>query len=486
MAYLPQYEYDIFVSYAHVDDDPLPGANEGWVSTLVRSLKTRLAQKLGRSDAYSLWMDHELFGSEPVSSQILGKLHRAAMLVVVLSPGYVASAWCRRERDAFLRVVREHGSGRVFVVERDMVDDTDRPAEFKDLKGFRFWVRDRAGKARILGTPRPNPDNPTDQEYYNQIDDLSQEITTVLRHLKANACSGLAEVPAPAACRPFQPTVYLAQVTDDLEVERNNIKRYLDQTGARVLPETWSSQEPSAFRQAAERDLAHSELFVQLLSGTPGKKPVDLPQGYPKYQLELATVAGKPILQWRSPTLDVAAVEDEAHRAVLEAATVQAEGLEDFKQEIRRRLFERPQPPTQPRPNAFVFVNMESADRPLAEEVCDILDRSGAEYALPIQSSDPAENRRDLEQNLAECDALIVVYGATTVTWVRRQLIETRKALASRQRPLRALGVFEGPPDPKDRLDMKFQNMRILNCRKGVSEAELKRFLDSVAAEVAQ
>jgi TIR domain len=231
VPYVPQYEYDIFVSYAHVDDDPLPGANEGWVSTLVRSLKTRLAQKLGRSDAYSLWMDHELSGSEPVTSQIAGKLQGAATLVVVLSPGYVASAWCQRERDAFRSVVREHGSGRVFVVERDKVDDTDRPEEFKELKGFRFWVRDRAGKARILGTPRPNPDNPTDQEYYNQIDDLSQEITAVLRRLTANAWPGLAEVPAPTACRPFQPTVYLAQVTDDLEVERNNIKRYLDQTG---------------------------------------------------------------------------------------------------------------------------------------------------------------------------------------------------------------------------------------------------------------
>jgi hypothetical protein len=74
VPYVPQYEYDIFVSYAHVDDDPLPGANEGWVSTLVRSLKTRLAQKLGRSDAYSLWMDHELSGSEPVTSQIAGEL----------------------------------------------------------------------------------------------------------------------------------------------------------------------------------------------------------------------------------------------------------------------------------------------------------------------------------------------------------------------------------------------------------------------------
>ena len=26
---------DIFVSYAHVDDDPLPGIQTGWVSTFV-------------------------------------------------------------------------------------------------------------------------------------------------------------------------------------------------------------------------------------------------------------------------------------------------------------------------------------------------------------------------------------------------------------------------------------------------------------------
>ena len=40
---------------------PEPVTQEGWVTTLVRGLKRRLAQKLGRNDAFTLWMDHELY-----------------------------------------------------------------------------------------------------------------------------------------------------------------------------------------------------------------------------------------------------------------------------------------------------------------------------------------------------------------------------------------------------------------------------------------
>jgi hypothetical protein len=53
-----------------------------------------------------------------------------------------------------------------------------------------------------------------------------------------------------------------------------------------------------------------------------------------------------------------------------------------------------------------VFVNMDSADRPLAEEVCQALDRFGVDFALPMQSDNPGENRRDLEENLSACDAV--------------------------------------------------------------------------------
>jgi hypothetical protein len=38
-TYLPQYQHDLFVSYAHVDNEPLPGAEMGWVTNLIHGLK---------------------------------------------------------------------------------------------------------------------------------------------------------------------------------------------------------------------------------------------------------------------------------------------------------------------------------------------------------------------------------------------------------------------------------------------------------------
>lgn len=487
MAFVPGHKHDIFVSYAHVDDKPLPGAEKGWVTTLVGCLMTRLAQKLGRSDAYSLWMDHELSGREPITPQLMENLQQTATLIIILSPGYVASSWCQRERDTFLKFVRGKKFARLFVVEREMVDELERPEEFRDLKGFRFWVKDREGKSpRILGSPKPDP---TDKEYYNQIDDLSEEIATELRQLHSSAGPLEPELPEadaagfsepPMALFQDKPSIFLAEVTDDLEVERNNVRRYLNQSGINVLPTTWYPQDPNAFREAANRDLGQCEMFVQLLSDVAGKKPPDLPQGYARLQLDIAKAAGKPVMQWREPSLDLTRIQDNDHRALLEETTVRAEPIEEFKRSIRSQLLEQPRAEDRRATDTFVFVDMDSEDRPLAEEVCNVLDRVGADYVLPLASNEPSDCRHDLEYNLATCDTIIVIYGKSTATWVRRQLLEARKALAVREHPLRALAVFEGPPENKDRLDIKLRNMRILDCRSGFSESEVLRFLSSV------
>jgi hypothetical protein len=133
MAFVPGYEHDIFVSYAHVDDQPDPGADEGWVTTLVKGLRSRLAQILGRSEAFSLWMDPQLAGNTPITPSILDTLQQTATLVVILSPAYLASEWCLRERNRFLLMIGERvrRESRVFVVERDQVVQGERPAEFR-------------------------------------------------------------------------------------------------------------------------------------------------------------------------------------------------------------------------------------------------------------------------------------------------------------------------------------------------------------------
>jgi hypothetical protein len=156
MAFLSSYNHDVFVSYAHIDDEPLVGAQRGWVTTLIKNLQTVVRQKLGSKDLL-IWMDHELAGNQPLSPAIMTALSNTATLLVILSPGYLASEWCHRERQAFLKLVkgRRDAGSQVFVVYCDKLDRSSVPAELADLIGYSFWVQDEGSKApRRLGLPR--------------------------------------------------------------------------------------------------------------------------------------------------------------------------------------------------------------------------------------------------------------------------------------------------------------------------------------------
>jgi len=125
MAFIPGYEHDVFVSYAHVDDrpfiDPTAGQerSSGWVSTLVRHLKNELAEKIGRSDAVSVWFDSsDLRGNHKLVDEIAARLERAAMFVAIPSPGYIASQWCQDEAHMFVRSSGGDPGRRLFVIEK--------------------------------------------------------------------------------------------------------------------------------------------------------------------------------------------------------------------------------------------------------------------------------------------------------------------------------------------------------------------------------
>jgi hypothetical protein len=63
------------------------------------------------------------------------------------------------------------------------------------------------------------------------------------------------------------------------------------------------------------------------------------------------------------------------------------------------------------------------------------------------------------------------------VTWVRRRLLECRKVLSRRDTPLRAFALCDGPPPAKPELGLHMGNLQILNCRSGITEGELHKFL---------
>jgi hypothetical protein len=111
-------------------------------------------------------------------------------------------------------------------------------------------------------------------------------------------------------------------------------------------------------------------------------------------------------------------------------------------------------------------------------EVCHILGEEGYGYAMPLleETSKPAEVREDLELNLATCNGLIVVYGNTPVTWVRRQLAQGRKILSQRDHPLDALALMVGPPAEKQEVGYQLPNMRSVDCRLGLKRELVTTF----------
>jgi len=473
-AFVTGYRHDIFVSYAHVDDEPMFGAPRGWVSNLVRNLERQLATKLGRKYAPP-WMDHELAGNNPLTPDIMAALRDTATLLVFISPGYLASEWCKRERDSFLQLIRERidSGSRVFVVEIDRVDRKNLPDEFRDLLGYPFWVEDEDGKApRTLGMPVGRLE---EEEYYTRVNNLSYELARELVRLKEASSTTPSAAPPPAI--DVKATVFLAEVSDDLEPLREELKSYLLQAGLTILSKEWYKYDDlSEYQEAIDKDLRNSRIFVQLLTAAAGRKPQGWTHGYVNEQCLRARELGMHILQWRSPELDLATVKDAEHLALLESETVIASGIEEFKRAVVQQATRESPAPAAARGD-LVFVNSDSADQALAKSVSDLLVKHGIGTVLPLRKGEPAEIRKDLEDNLRDCDGVIVVYGETHVTWVRNQLRQGRKILAQREQPLRCLAVCEGPPPEKDEIAFNLPSLRNLNFRRGCDENVLIEFI---------
>ena len=465
-TFVPGFSHDLFVSYAHVDNTPVLGAEQGWVTTLVQDLQNLLAQQLGRQDNFSIWWDeYDLRGDYEITPEIRAGVQRSATLLLVLSPGYLSSTWCQREMELFLQELEAEAQRRVFVVRRQPLAADQTPEALIDFKGYQFWYRNERKRIRRLHIDAPEPHK---TDYTELVEDLADDIS---QRLQAMARKAEVVPPEPKA------TVYLAEVTDDLEPRREQIRRYLESELFEVLPAR-RHLEGQAFQQELAEALDRCDLFVQLLGEFPGKRPPDIPQGYARLQWERAQALDIPILQWRAPDLAVDTVESTKQRELLETETVCAEPLSTFKETIVATAIP-PEPPS-PTPVAggapFVFINAERRDRDLAETIRDkVGERTIA--TLPLNVGAAAEMRKDLEQKLQECDALIVVYGEGPVGWVDKQLLHYDRVRPNRKQNFRALAVYDGPPEEKPEIPTRMPGLEILSCRQGVDGQRIQEFL---------
>jgi hypothetical protein len=484
MAFIPEYDHDIFVSYAHVDNDPFGREQpEGWVATLVRLLRKLLDQRFGRTDLCSVWFDtNNLRGNDTVTDEIAARVRRAALFIAILSPGFIESNWCQDEARLFSLMPGDL-KRRVFVVETEPPgEDLPMSPLLAGRRAYQFWYRDPNNQPRTLARwALPRGD---EHDYFRQIEDLARDLHDQCRVMR----DGLVRKPtvplvetAPVTPAAAGSAVLLAEVTDDLELKRAEIQRYLQAYGLLVLPEQTYPVGSADFVAALDADLVRSRLFVQLLGPIAGNRPTALPEGYGWLQFDRARRHGVPILQWRSTELDLSAVEWPRHREILELASVRATSLESFKHAITSALMPAP-PAAEPRRGIanrpLVFLNTERRHRVIAVQIRDAIGNR-ADWAEPLFEGPAEEVREDLEQNLIECDVMVMVY-ADNPGWARAQLRQFRKLSQRRARPVLAIPVIDAPPPKKPDLGMSLDGLVMIDSREGIGPDALSRLSETL------
>jgi hypothetical protein len=285
MSYVPGFENDLFISYAHVDNLSRDVGEEGWVKKFRDTLETRLRQIIGRAEGLTLWRDPAIQGNAPFDETIRTAFRDSAALVSILSPSYLESDWCRLEVSQFCTIAGDElkikGKSRLFKVVLSQVAIEDQPSPLPGLEGYSFFELDRetSREKRFRRTNEADPD----QRYWEKLDDLVRDIAQLLESLKQEKSSAnsanlqpqsaaVESQPKPSVSPSDATAVYLAEVTDDLDDYRDQLRRTLSQQGIRVLPESPLAPQSPDFAEAIRQGLRSAVLSVHMVGQYYGKK----------------------------------------------------------------------------------------------------------------------------------------------------------------------------------------------------------------------
>ena len=456
------FENDIFISYAHIDNLPLDKGQEGWISTFDRALAIRLAQLQGQHPR--VWRDPKLQGNDYFSDTILEQFPKVALLVSVLSPRYVKSEWCIRELQHFHQAAEQTGGvrisdkSRIFKVIKTYLPLDKQPSELQSLLGYEFYELDQANRprefSRIFG-----PDS--ERKYWAKLEDLAYDIYQLLEKLEAvhnTTPKQIAVSPLPSTGK----TIYLAETPCSLEDERDKIKRELQLAGHTVLPKQ-PLPYTSDFQQVVQRYLDQCTLSIHLIASEPAAASTEqagssedlqrqLSAARSREQIELA--AGRRQAQpdftrilWMPSATEVDTSQNPSIQAIQGDPDFLSTSLEDLKTFIQDRLTP-PSPRLETIPAAketlliYLDCDRQDLETPEIEPLYDYLDQAFQVILPDYEASGVTQS----ETHLRRCDAVLIYHGQTSGLWLKRRLLALKKTLYGRLKPLLAKAVYVAAP----------------------------------------
>jgi len=422
MAYVPGFNHDLFLSYAH-DDSP------EWIRALEESLRQQLQERLG--DRIHIWQDQQKirFGQDWPEQIQLG-LHSSAGLLAIVSPNYRRSDWCADERNAFLdhcktsNQLKVGGYFRFLKVIKTPWPGNDHEEFFKDHQHINFFEHRQTGEVIADITEFV----PGTEEFRKRIAQAAQAIGSLLERMRRS-----------------REAVFLAGTTRDAFEARKSLGKELHAHGYDVRPDGPIDDGYSS--ALIKKELAPALLSVHILGGQYDP--------FLEKQIDLALELDQRLVFWF--TREAETTQDPRQKQLIEEIRLGKRGTASEwlnsrnAQAFAQHLFEK----LKPRPQSAAPAASAKARIYL---LCDPTTPGDADFARDLQAKIeklegmtvdlPAPNGGDHQRLLRDSDGLLLYRREAPEQWLRltAPYVIHAETLIDRLRPCNAKGVLLADP----------------------------------------
>ncbi len=496
------FEKHLFISYAHIDDQPIGSEARGWISRFHKKLEAMVSQRLGMNAV--VWRDNKLQGNDIFSDEIVEQFPETALFVSVLTPRYLRSEWCTREVREFCEAAKGTGGvvvdnkSRIFKVIKTPVEldaQDPLPPEVRAALGYEFFTWDEENPLEL--DPKYGQD--MEQAYLRKLNCLSWDIVRLLKRMNGN---GVADASA-GESGSDKPPVYLSECGHDLHEEREIVEAELKALGYTVLPDQELPRTEAGYVAEVSRLMGQCALSVHLVGDSYGWIP-DGPSR--KSVLVLQNEAGAELC--RTSTLQriiwltesARAAKDNDQKQFVEAidkdaaaqfgADVITGDLEGLKSAIHETLKQIEEARCRPAEEVAtgeedcrqVYLICDERDRESTLSLRKFLKNRGLKVCIPLFEGD-AETVHEAEKAyLTDCHAVLLFYGAGDEAWRFGRESDLKKMRAYRGgRPPPISYVYLAEPSTVDKQELiTLEEPNLINGLAGFSEEALGAFVTAV------
>jgi len=494
-----QFSKDIFISYAHIDDESLIASQRGWISEFHRALEIRLAQLLGRRP--NIWRDMSLQGNHIFDQQIVSQFANVAIMISILTPRYVKSDWCIREVNEFYNACEQNigfniqNIARIFKVIKTPIKIESHPEKIQNVLGYEFFSTDsNTGRVKEFGQVFGQQ---SELAYWEKLDDLANDICSFLETLESRTpTSETTNSTNDNFTKNRKKKIYLAEGSYDTLEFRDSIKRELLDLDYTLLPDKQLPLVAPVLNNEVYSFLQNADLSIHLIGSGYGVVPEGTQKSIVEIQNEIASTISAtkslPRIIW-VPENNVA--NDERQQSFLKKLQAGNEGiagadlivssledlksiitdkLEKIKEEKNKDISESSSITNSTNKTKVVYLICDTNDLEIIRPLEDVLYNCGCEVLLPIFDGEETQIREDHIENLKICDTAIVFFGNGNELWLRSKMRDFIKINGyGRPQPLTSKIVYLAAPDNATKQRFRSVEAEVINGIHNVPEEKL-------------